>query len=89
MKTMKMYEDARNQCGTRIQGSIAVIRNEQENAIVNELFVATYGHGIDVCARIFSMLELGAKITTFLERKLPLFIRMSRIFATSLFRMPF
>ena len=48
MKTIKMYEDARNQClHDSLSGRIATIRSEQENRAVHDLFVATYGHGID------------------------------------------
>ena len=48
MKTIKMYEDARNQClHDSLSGRIATIRSEQENRAVHDLFVATYGHGIE------------------------------------------
>ena len=49
LKTIKMYNHARNQCShDSISGRIATIRSAQENNAVLNLFIATYGHGIDV-----------------------------------------
>ena len=44
-----MYENAKEQCEQQLtNGRIAVMRDAKENAVVNNLFVATYGHGLDV-----------------------------------------
>ena len=50
LKTIKMYNHARNQCRNvdTNSGRIATIRSNQENNAVLNLFIATYGHGIDV-----------------------------------------
>ena len=50
VKAHRRYEHAKYQCHTRLDpdGRVAAIANAEQNAEIHNLFIATYGHGIDV-----------------------------------------